>query len=212
MREAVLSLGDSELAELGVADLVAVARDAGVVALEELVCHGNASVVRLEVERAIDAGEFDAIEYVTEHERVPSDGDTEQYVVAFTTPAFGDRITEYADDLVGTCDPELAADGATISLVGPQDAIRGTVEEYETAGASLDLERLGTYAGRQDPLDELTARQREVVETAFDEGYYEVPREASTADVAAELGVDDSTVAEHLQRAERNLLAHHLAD
>ena len=42
-------------------------------------------------------------------------------------------------------------------------------------------------------------------------GYYEVPREASTADIAAEIDVDPSTVTEHLQRAERNLLSHHLS-
>jgi len=35
---------------------------------------------------------------------------------------------------------------------------------------------------------------------------YEVPRGASTDDVAEAVGLDPSTVAEHLQRAERNLL------
>ena len=57
--------------------------------------------------------------------------------------------------------------------------------------------------------EELTDRQREVVETASEAGYYEV-REASTAAVAEELGLDPSTVPEHLQRAERNLLTHHI--
>lgn len=33
-----------------------------------------------------------------------------------------------------------------------------------------------------------------------------LPRDASAEDVAAELGVDAPTVAEHLQRAEKNLL------
>ena len=47
---------------------------------------------------------------------------------------------------------------------------------------------------------------------AYEMGYYEVPREVSTADVAAELGVDASTVTEHLQRAEHNLLARYLRD
>jgi predicted DNA binding protein len=45
-----------------------------------------------------------------------------------------------------------------------------------------------------------------VLRTAHRLGYFAVPREASTAEVAAALGLDDSTVAEHLQRAERNLL------
>ncbi|MFB6268870.1 MAG: helix-turn-helix domain-containing protein [Halobacterium sp.] len=212
MREAVLSVGEADLAELGIDDLLAVTRDAGLRDVEELVCRGASSVVRVEVESALDEQRLADIEYVEECEHIPSAGDTEQYVVAFETPAFGDDASEHAADLVGTCDPEFGEDGATLSLVGPQRAIRGTVGEYEAAGASLDLERLGAYDGADDPMDGLTDRQREVLTTAFDAGYYEVPREASTSDVAAELGVDDSTVAEHLQRAERNLLAHHLAD
>jgi len=37
-------------------------------------------------------------------------------------------------------------------------------------------------------------------------GYYEVPKQVSSEEIAAELDLDPSTVAEHLQRAERNLL------
>lgn len=212
MREAVLSLDDAELAALGIEELVTATREAGVEDLEELVCHGNSSVVRVKLASRLDEDAVDSLDYVTECKHIPSAGDTFQYVVAFETPAFGDRVTDYAADLVGDCDPELTENGATISLVGPQRAIRGTVSEYESAGATPDLRRLGTFDARDDPLDRLTNRQREVVETAYDEGYYEVPREASTTDLASELGVDSSTVAEHLQRAERNLLSHHLAD
>jgi predicted DNA binding protein len=42
-------------------------------------------------------------------------------------------------------------------------------------------------------------------------GYYEVPRDVSTNEIAAQLDLDSSTVAEHLQRAERNLLSTHLS-
>jgi predicted DNA binding protein len=38
-------------------------------------------------------------------------------------------------------------------------------------------------------------------------GYFAVPREVSTDEIAGELGLDSSTVAEHLQRAEKNLLS-----
>ena len=55
-------------------------------------------------------------------------------------------------------------------------------------------------------MDALTDRQREVLEVAYGLGYYDVPRMSSTAEIATELGVDDSTVAEHLQRPEHNLL------
>ena len=56
-----------------------------------------------------------------------------------------------------------------------------------------------------DP-DELTARQREVLETAYGMGYFEYPRDASAEDVAAELGVATPTFTEHLAAAQRKLL------
>jgi predicted DNA binding protein len=84
------------------------------------------------------------------------------------------------------------------------------IREYVDAGVNPDLRSLGEYDGSEGPLADLTGRQREVLEAAYAAGYYEVPRDASTEDVATELGVDPSTVAEHLQRAERNLLTRHL--
>jgi predicted DNA binding protein len=68
------------------------------------------------------------------------------------------------------------------------------------------LEKLRDYRIQETPLDALTDRQQEVLQVAYDLGYYDVPRRSSTAEIASELDVDDSTVAEHLQRAERNLL------
>ena len=38
-------------------------------------------------------------------------------------------------------------------------------------------------------------------------GYYDVPRDATAKEVASEVGLDDSTVSEHLRRAERNLVS-----
>lgn len=53
----------------------------------------------------------------------------------------------------------------------------------------------------------LTARQLEVLETAYDIGYFERPRRATATDVADELGISPSTVGEHLAAAEAKLLA-----
>jgi len=95
-------------------------------------------------------------------------------------------------------------------LVGSQRAISELIGKYESVGMSPALRKLGTYDGRERALSTLTDRQRDVLETAYEMGYYEVPRKASSDTVAAELGLEVSTVTEHLQRAERNLLSHHL--
>jgi len=53
----------------------------------------------------------------------------------------------------------------------------------------------------------LTDRQLDVVETAFEMGYYDWPREVTGEDVAAELGIASATFSEHVRTAERKLLA-----
>ncbi len=211
MREALVSIRDADFDVLGIDGLVGLCRDAGIEEFDELVCHGTGGVVQVEVEGRVDESQLDALEYVLEWEYVPSAGDRHLYVVAFEAPALSPEVAETMDDLVGTCDPEVDDHGATLSLVGPQDAIAGTINSYQNEGATPDLRKLSRYEGKSRPLDRLTDRQREVIQTAYDMGYYEVPREVSTDDVAAEFDLDSSTVAEHLQRAERNLLSVHLS-
>ncbi|SFC70355.1 HTH DNA binding domain-containing protein [Halobiforma haloterrestris] len=70
----------------------------------------------------------------------------------------------------------------------------------ESALEAMGLEPL-LALGREAGIQEL-----EGIRTAVDMGYYEVPREATAEEVAAELELDSSTVTEHLQRAERNVL------
>lgn len=47
---------------------------------------------------------------------------------------------------------------------------------------------------------------REVVELAYDRGYYEVPRRCTLRDLAVEVGVSAAAVANRLQRAERHAI------
>lgn len=59
---------------------------------------------------------------------------------------------------------------------------------------------------------QLTGRQREVLETALEAGYFEHPKGANASDVANELGIAPSTFAEHLAAAQRKLLQALLGD
>ena len=206
MREALVSIGDADFEALGIEELVAISREAGICDFDELVCQGSGAVVQVGVEERLDEEGLDALDYVTEWEYLPSADDRHRYVVAFDAPGLSDAFGEPMAYLVGTCDADVGEREAALSLVGPQEAIAGTIDEYEDVGVRPELRKLGGYEGRSRPLDRLTDRQREVIQTAFDMGYYEVPRPVSTEEVAADLDLDSSTVAEHLQRAERNLL------
>lgn len=52
----------------------------------------------------------------------------------------------------------------------------------------------------------LTDRQREVLTTAYERGYYDQPRRVTGEELAAELDISPSTFAQHVRAAERNLL------
>jgi DNA-binding CsgD family transcriptional regulator len=206
MRQADVSVSDMAFDEMGIEELLALSRDAGLLDLEELACHGTGAVVQAAVDSRFDHDALSTLEYVDHWTHVAETDGAHLYVIAFTAPNLPESMRERADDLVGTCDPEVDGHGATISLAGEQTDISETIRGYERAGVSPDLRRLGSYEGRTRPVDDLTDRQREVIETAWEMGYYEVPKQVSSEEIAAELDLDPSTVAEHLQRAERNLL------
>jgi predicted DNA binding protein len=58
----------------------------------------------------------------------------------------------------------------------------------------------------------LTDTQRETLAAAVARGYFEVPRRATLADLAADLGVSDSAVSQRLRRGTAAVLATALAD
>ncbi|MFB6072401.1 MAG: helix-turn-helix domain-containing protein [Halobacterium sp.] len=85
---------------------------------------------------------------------------------------------------------------------------RDALREFQAAAAeedvSFSLHRI--YDEPDSPAArELTRAQAEAVEIALQAGYFEVPREASLSDVAAEIGVSEQSVSERLRRATRRL-------
>lgn len=206
MREAEVSVTTAELEEMGIEPLLSLTQEAGLQAVDELACHGTGAVIQVEVAARLNDTRLNEIDCVDQWSHVADRGNSHLYVISFTAPDLPGALSESADDLLGTCDPTLEDHRATMSFVGPHEAISTQLSEYERAGVSPDLERIGRYEGPTYPLDTLTDRQREVIETAWEMGYYEVPKQVSAEDIAAELDVDSSTINEHLQRAERNLL------
>lgn len=74
-------------------------------------------------------------------------------------------------------------------------------EEKETVTPIFTSQELERGMRRQ-----LTDRQIEVLETAFEAGYYDWPRRCTGEDVADELGISSATFSEHIHAAERNIL------
>lgn len=66
---------------------------------------------------------------------------------------------------------------------------------------------LSTTSFEEAVRSHLTRRQREVLQTAFQAGYYEWPRGSTGEQVAEDLGIASATFSEHIHAAERNLLS-----
>ncbi|WP_135304698.1 helix-turn-helix domain-containing protein [Haloarcula amylovorans] len=76
-----------------------------------------------------------------------------------------------------------------------------SVTQNEEPGEPLDSGRLTEVL-----VSKLTDDQLAILETAYNHGYFDVPRETSATDLAEELDVAQSTVSERLRTAERTLL------
>ncbi|AFO57577.1 MULTISPECIES: helix-turn-helix domain-containing protein [unclassified Natrinema] len=76
-----------------------------------------------------------------------------------------------------------------------------SVTQNEEPGEPLDSGRLTEVL-----VSKLTDDQLAVLETAYNEGYFDIPREMSATDLADELDIAQSTVSERLRTAERTLL------
>jgi predicted DNA binding protein len=94
----------------------------------------------------------------------------------------------------------------------PQQAdVRGLVERFESEYDGVELlakretERSGWTAHELREVLEtrLTDRQLEVIETAYEAGYFEWPRGSSGQDVAEMLDITQPTFNRHMRRAER---------
>lgn len=102
---------------------------------------------------------------------------------------------------------EWNADGSyTFTIVGRDTDIQASVDSIP-AGARVEIESVGGKQVRMDSIiDKLTDRQQETVQAAIESGYYDMPRKATSEDVAEELDCATSTAAEHLRKAESKIM------
>jgi predicted DNA binding protein len=80
--------------------------------------------------------------------------------------------------------------------------------EMEDVPLQFEVVEIGDYEPeRMSLVSSLTTRQRKVIETAVETGYYRSPREASLEDVADAVGITPSTASEHLRKIESRVFS-----
>lgn len=167
---------------------------------------------------------------VTEQFAAPGDADLEHETVfdygrrriyEFDREAGEPCLCEAVQATVGPVTSVHARDGRLHVTIHSADVdrLRGLIASLRERFGDVSVEYLvesrdGDDDGDLVPVDvgRLTDRQREVVETAYRMGYFEYPRGANASEVAAELGIEPSTLAEHLAAAQSKLLAELLGE
>lgn len=90
--------------------------------------------------------------------------------------------------------------------VGREEDLRELIRETREK-VDVEVEQVGSYEPVARHHQGLTERQREVVETAIELGYYESPRKATYEDIAGSLDCSPSAVGQHLRRAEAKVMS-----
>ncbi|MFP9193107.1 helix-turn-helix domain-containing protein [Natronosalvus vescus] len=109
-----------------------------------------------------------------------------------------------------------AAEDGDVTLVFHADSfeqLQAVMAEFREQFPGVDVQRLLQPPLQGTPEEQvfvnrgkLTDRQYEVLQTAYDMGYFERPKGANATEIADALGITQSTVTEHLGAAQRKLL------
>lgn len=89
------------------------------------------------------------------------------------------------------------------TLLATKEEAQSLLERLHAAGIEGEL----VHAAPRAAHPVLTERQREILEVARREGYYDYPRRISQSDLAGKIGVTKSTLCQALMIVERKLLA-----
>lgn len=99
--------------------------------------------------------------------------------------------------------------GLRITISGTVEGVRQYRREMDSlvpGNLRLRISKSQPGVARIGPT--LSPRRQEVLETAQKMGYYDTPRRCSQRELADRLNIRQATVAEHLQRAERDFIAY----
>ncbi|MFP8951959.1 helix-turn-helix domain-containing protein [Natrialbaceae archaeon A-arb3/5] len=180
--------------------------------------HGNRPLFLATVtsgrRRDIESAFSDAVD-VGEWTVIGQAGETRRYQL---TPALSldEQLGEQIDDLAGL--EALATANASIERIEVEPdgwrqtgwfADRDAFEMFSSfwqSNSEFRLHRLTRDRTPEPPGDGLTNPQHEALRTAYELGYFEIPRRTSLEEIAAELDIAASSVSERLRRAQTQLV------
>ncbi|WP_408957417.1 helix-turn-helix domain-containing protein [Natrinema sp. 74] len=128
----------------------------------------------------------------------------------------GERGLTYVDAIdVGITFLDIESSGSETryrAQVPNRDALSQYRERCAERGLSFDLRRLYRIEADETEQYGLTSRQRDVLRRALDAGYFEVPREISTEELADEFDISSQALSALLRRGHRAILRSAFSD
>lgn len=155
------------------------------------------------------AAAIDAIPEMLDHDLTPIGDDRfYAYLRPETNPVIRDLLSTLTRDGLIIALPVVYRNGSVrVELIGTANVLQAAIDDLPD-GIRTDVTQVGEYTtDRESFASALSDRQREAVETGLSLGYYEIPRQATHADIAARMGCAPNTASEHLQKAESKLIA-----
>jgi len=98
---------------------------------------------------------------------------------------------------------EIQDGNAVWEVTAPNDRLSELGSQLESFGISFTVEHVCQHLSEGQLL---TGRQRRIVRTAIEEGYYDTPRDCSLTALAEKLDIAKSTASETLHRAEERII------
>jgi predicted DNA binding protein len=155
-----------------------------------------------------------------------SDGDFEVDMTPIFSHGSSDRYRLIHDDGVdcpceslgqfGCPVARYVAQGGTLTIVfyaADYDQLQEVIVELRDQYPEMDIKRFVQSPAGEQARDsvvvdrsKLTHRQLEILETAYEKGYFDRPRQSNATEIAAELDINPSTFREHLTAAESKVL------
>ncbi|MFC7072346.1 bacterio-opsin activator domain-containing protein [Halovenus rubra] len=187
----------------------------GVVTLEGSLPNSEGWLLHLSTEGVPPNKAADSIQACTEVRRtrvITNGSESGRLEVILSSSPLLDVLTTTGASLQ---EATVSTDETRFVVTAPTDAdVSHIVDRVSKECPEVDLlatrERAPDQMTNAQPdglLDELTPRQREVLEVAYRVGYFSWPRESTAEEVAEALGIARSTVHAHLRKSELNILS-----
>lgn len=170
MRQAVIHFDNTVIGEWGLETF----HEAGVLDAEVLSCEGSRGVIRLHVAEEPAPHRLNDTAVIEWWEQVSDEEQGYMYLVEVDSNDVVSEVDSDGERHSLAEDVDVTGDGITVTLSGSQDRISNEVAAMKAAGIDVTVKQVRGYRITETPIDSLTDRQQELLELAFDLGYYDV--------------------------------------